>query len=126
MHILQKGALSRQHLLENITLLWSLNEIPANPSHNVLPNMVDDTRQLSIEREKVIVESLAFLAAHKKDPRRVMAVCVEEMPDKKGLLIRISSNTGELEYIEREFGQMGVLLEKTALKGTTCFLLKLL
>ncbi len=48
---------------------------------------------------------------------RVMAICVEEDPDKMGMTIRLASNTGDLSRITEGFNGIANALERAALRG---------
>lgn len=116
------GGVSRKILKENTTLLWLLNEEPEKPAENSLPqHLLKDTespsRQLTIERERDLVDNLAFLSASSDDPRKVMAVCVEEHQDTQGLTIRMASNAGDLQPVKDAFTRIGTILERAAVKG---------
>lgn len=56
----------------------------------------DETRQLTSEREKQLVDNLTFISASTDDMLRVIAVAVEEDLDKEKITIRFASNTGDL------------------------------
>lgn len=116
------GDVSRKELTENITLLWLLNEEPEQPAENPLPqHLVKEagsaSRQLTIERERDLVDSLAFLSAWSDDPRKVMAVCMEENQDTESLTIRMATNAGDLEPVKEGFLRMATILERAAAKG---------
>jgi len=49
---------------------------------------------LSIQQEQKVAEAFAILLANTDDPHSVGAVCLEEQPDKNGLLIRTAVNSG--------------------------------
>lgn len=87
----------RHRLMETITLLWTLNEVPEDPKENELPSDAATSRQLTLERERSIGEILAFLSATNDDPLRVMAVCIQENQDRQTLTIRLASNTGTVQ-----------------------------
>jgi hypothetical protein len=107
----------RQRLLDNITLLWTLNEVPDIPRENLLPESSDAVRQLSIERERDLADNIAFLSARTDDMQMVMAVCVEEDLDQAGLTIRMAANTGSLTDVEDGLKNMAKMLEKAALRS---------
>ena len=116
------GGVSRKMLMENITLLWLLNQEPERPAENTLPqHLLEETestsRQLTIERERDLVDNLAFLSASSDDPGKVMAVCVEENQGTEGLTIRMATNTGDLEGVEERFTRIATVLERAAAKG---------
>ena len=112
---------SHQRLIENITLLCMLNEIQGNPKENILPSNDDPARQLTFEREKEIVDNLAFLSATTDDSLRVMAVSAEEDSKQGELTIRIASNTGDLSMVEHGFKCIARILEQAALRGMECW-----
>ncbi|KAF6227104.1 hypothetical protein HO133_008545 [Letharia lupina] len=118
------GDVSRKELTENITLLWLLNEEPEQPAENPLPQHLlkeagSASRQLTIERERDLVDSLAFLSASSDDPRKVMAVCMEENQDTESLTIRMATNAGDLEPVKEGFLRMATILERAAAKDNT-------
>ncbi len=104
-------------MIENITLLRTLNEFPEVPKENALNCETDETRQLTPERERQLVDNFAFISASTDDILRVMAVCVEESSDQQGMTIRLASNTGDLTPIVQGFQVMARTLEKAALRG---------
>jgi len=109
----------RTRLIENITLLYTLTEVPEQPKENVLSCGNDEARQLTPERERQLADSFAFISASTDDMLRVMAVCVEEDPDKMGMTIRLASNTGDISRITEGFNGIANTLGKAALRGMT-------
>lgn len=79
----------------------------------------DEARQLTPEPERQLADSFAFISASTDDMLMVMAVCVEEDPDKMGMTIRLASNTGDLSRITEDFNGIANTVEKAALKGMT-------
>ena len=110
---------TRKRLVENITLLWTLNEVPESPKENKLSCENDEAQQLAPEREKQLADSFAFISALTDDMLRVMAVSIEEDFDKRGMTIRLASNTGDLSRITEDFNGIANTLEKAALRGMT-------
>ncbi len=110
--------LSRQRLVENITLLWTLNEIPEQPKDNIFRCEEDGTRQLTLERERQLADSFAFISASTDNMLRVMAVSIEEDTDGHGITIRVASNTGDLSSMKEALGDIAKTLEKAATRGT--------
>lgn len=106
----------QKRLVENITLLWALCEVPNLPKENELRGSQDERRKLSLDREKQLVDSFAFIAASTEDPLRVMAVCIEECPSEDGMIIRLASNTGDLSSIEQGFNGIARTLEQASSK----------
>ena len=85
---------NQKRLVDNITLLWALCETPDQPKENELHGSHGEGRQLPLDRKKQLVESFAFISASTDDMLRVMAVSIEEDPDKIRMTIRLASNTG--------------------------------
>jgi predicted RNA-binding protein YlqC (UPF0109 family) len=99
-----------------------LREIMEPPSEISISDIVDHTgdkvqRVMSLQREKELAESLAYLASWSDDPAHVVAVCTEESSGRDGLTIRLAVNTGSLGKVIEGFQKMAKLLEKTARKG---------
>jgi hypothetical protein len=69
------SCISRMRLMQNITLLWMLSEIPEKPKENNLISDIATPHRLAVERENEIVGHLAFLSATMDDSLKVMAVC---------------------------------------------------
>ena len=114
----QWGEVPRKRLMENITLLRTLNEIIKPPKENVIPrNDEQSWMQLPIEREKTIADLLAFLSATHDDNLKITAVCIEESQDHNHLTVRISSNTGDSSYVKDGFEDIARVLEKASSRG---------
>ena len=104
-------------MVENITLVWALCETPDEPKDNELNGSHDEGRQLPLDREKQLVDSFAFISASTDDMLRVMAVSIEEDPDKIGMTIRLASNTGDLSHVIQGFNSIARTLEQASLRG---------
>jgi hypothetical protein len=113
----QWANVSRKRLMENITLLWSIKEIVETPKENVLVDNEDSSRQLSLEREKTVVDFLAFLSGTHDDNCKVTAVCIEESDDHQSLTIRIAANTGDCCYLRDGFEDLAMILERAHSRG---------
>ena len=109
---------TRQRLVENITLLWTLNEVPEQPKDNKSPREDDERRQLTLEREWQLAESFAFISGTTDDMLRVMAVSIEEDADRNGWTIRLASNTGDISGIKGGLDDIAKTLEKAATRST--------
>lgn len=106
--------------LYQVQLLQRSNEVPESPGPNTLPHASTysaDRRQLSFKYEKHLAESLAFLAAFNEDPRKVIALCLEEDPGGNALRVRISSNHGSLDEFCKTFEGVSLILRKLAKRG---------
>lgn len=117
----QWWSVPRKKLMENITLLWTLNEIIESPRENVMPDDEKSWRQLPYECEKTIADLLAFLSATHDDNCKIMAVCIEESRDHTQLAIRMASNTGDCLHVQRGFDEMAKILEQAHSRGTLRF-----
>lgn len=109
---------TRQRLVEDITLLWTLNEVPEPPKENSSRREDDETRQLTLERERQLADSFAFISASTDDMLRVMAVSIEEDADRNGITIRLASNTGDLSSTKEGLDDIARTVEKAATRGT--------
>ena len=112
---------SHKNLMEAITLLYMLNECPESPKDNQQSqtlSALSSIYQLPFQREKQIVENLAFLSDTTNDPARVMAVCLEEARDRGSCKIRLTSNTGDIDEVVLGFKLMAKILEKAASRGS--------
>jgi hypothetical protein len=113
----QWGNVSRKRLMQNITVLWSIKDIVERPKENDLLEVEADLGQLSIEREKQLVDHLAFLAGTEEDCRNVKAVCVEESRDHSSLTIRLASNKGDNILTLNGFREIAKILEEASSRG---------
>lgn len=74
-------------------------------------------RVMSLQREKELAESLAFLASWSDDPAHIVAVCTEENSGRDGITIRLAVNSGSLERVIEGFQKMARILERIARQG---------
>lgn len=105
-------------LAENITLLQKVNSEPGRPSENAIPCLELDERALKLRHERDIADCLAFVSTYSNDPNRVMALCIEEKPNRQGLIVSVAANAGNLDTLT--FGMHGIvsILENEA-RGST-------
>ena len=101
-------------------------EPPSEVSINDAANMAVGAQQrvFSLQREKELAESLAFLASWSDDPRHIVAVCTEEKSGGTGILIRVAVNRGSLGKVEPAFQNMASTLENVSRKGLAWFCIK--
>lgn len=94
-------------------------EPPSELSKSDIVNHGDDNvqRVMSLQREKELAESLAYLASWSDDPAHIVAVCTEESPDRSGMTISLAVNSGSLERVVEGFQKMAKILERVARKG---------
>jgi hypothetical protein len=102
---------------QTISRLRKLDELPKVPSENLAVPKVDQTRHLSISREKEIVSNLAFLLATSDKSLKVMAIYVKERYNGEGITIRIALNTRDLLAVIREFITLAKILKQVARRG---------
>ena len=107
------------HLLHRIVLLYMLNQIPEQPAKHHLQEAQDNlgthsNRVLNLRHEKDLAEALVYLAASTDDPRKVVALYVEEGTDHESLYIRMAVNHGQLDRVEKTFSRLGSILESVA------------
>ena len=111
---------SHKSIMEAIASLYMINQCPESPKENQPPQnltTVSASYQLTLQREKEIVDNLAFLSATKNDSNRIMAACLEEAFDHKSCIIRLTSNTGDLNEVVNGFNHMARILERAASRG---------
>ena len=120
MNAIKSKGTSHKSLMEAITLLYMLEKCPESPKDNQPPqslSVLSSIYQLPFQREKQIVENLAFLSAITDDSDMVMAVCLEEARDRGSCRIRLTSNIGDTDEVERGFKLMAKVLEQAASGG---------
>jgi hypothetical protein len=117
METLWGSKITRSQLQQSISNLRQLDELPKIPRENLVNLDIDPTRQLSVVREREIASNLAFLSATSDDSLKVMAICVEEHRNGKGITIRVASNTGDLLAVIRGFVKLARVLEYAARRG---------
>ena len=106
------GSVACQRLTENIIVLGILTSQQAGqPSENKIPLGNTSSRQLPIERERDLVHMFAFLSATRDDPKRVMAVCLEEHVQKQAMTIKVAANTGDLSDVKEGLKKVARILE---------------
>lgn len=112
-------------LMEAVTLLYMLNQFPESPKDNQQPqalSILSTLYQLPFQREKEIVDNLAFLSATTNDSTRVMGVCLEEARDRRSCTIRLTSNTGGLDEVVYGFKLIARILERAASRGLAYYI----
>lgn len=114
--------IDQAQLLQKVILLQILNRTPEKPSEINLSELKarEDEfcgRVLDLQREKDLAESFAFLAATTKDPKKVVAACVEEGQEKGCLTVRLAINRGNLDHVITGFERMAKILERVARAG---------
>ena len=116
------GRVTEQVLRENIALLELLGKEHKKPAANLLaPDFRERnssfSRQLTIERERDLIDTFAFLSASSGDPDQVIAVCIEEQQDGKSMTVRISANSGDMRPRKKVLKRIVSTLEHIASEG---------
>jgi hypothetical protein len=123
METLWGSKITRSQLQQSISNLRQLDELPEIPRENLVNLEIDPTRQLSVVREREVACNLAFLSATSDDCLKVMAICVEEHRNGKGITIRVASNTGDLSAVTSGLVKLAKILEHAAQRGKVINLL---
>ncbi|KAL9630552.1 MAG: hypothetical protein Q9204_004664, partial [Flavoplaca sp. TL-2023a] len=114
---LSPGQRTQKNLIENITLLYAICEVPNLPKENELHESHDERRRLSLNREKQLVDDLAFISKATDDMYRVTGVCIEEDSDGNGMTVRLASNTGDLSHVTQGFNEIARTLEQASVRA---------
>ena len=99
-----------------------LREIMEPPSEISISDIVNHSgdkvqRVMSLQCEKELADSLAYLASLSDDPAHIVSVCTEESSGKESITINLTVNTGSLEKVIEGFQRMARILERAAQKG---------
>ena len=115
---------SYRNLMEVIVLLYMLNQFPENERGNQQPQglPMSSLYQLPLQCEKEVVDNLAFLSATTNDSTRVTAVCLEESADHRSCIIRLASNTGNLDEVAHGLEHVARVLQQAASRGMQCYI----
>lgn len=114
--------IDQAHLLQKVVLLQLLNRTPEKPSEISVSDLEakDDSlfkRSISIQHEKELAESFAFLAATTNDPKKVVAACVEEGEKNRCLIVRLAINNGSLNHVIVGFERMAKIFKRVVQAG---------
>lgn len=113
-----RSDIEHQALNEDILLLRRLGSEPINTCHYPAHDQISQRPRLSFQREKDLVEALAFLSATSEDPKKVTAVCIEEDLEHEACIIRLASNKGSLADVIVGFEEMAAILRKANPQST--------
>jgi hypothetical protein len=118
------GKVTCMGLAETTALLRMLNGEPDPPAENPLPTgnahfeSQRQTRVLTLKHERDLVDNLAFLlSAFGDDPKRVIAVCVEESWGGDSMTVRMAMNAGDMVMVTEGLRKMTRVLEQEAAQG---------
>ena len=116
-------------LAQNIFILQALNETPVPPSENSIDDYAashadSPTRVLTLVHERRLAEILTYWASSSDDPRKVIALCVEEKKNGQAMVIRLAVNHGNLDHVKVAFNAMRVTLEEAAASSELAHQLK--
>lgn len=113
--------MSLNGLAQNIFLLEKITPLPESPHDNPIPARLQQSestgRTLRLDHEQSIVSALSFLSSYTDDPNGVSALCVEEKPGGKGLIINIAANSGDMEELKAGLEEIARILMKEAEDG---------
>lgn len=102
-------------LTENIAVL-SLCRTTCDPITEIdlLTGYDNDAKNyaLSIQQEQKVAEAFAILLANTDDPKTVGAICLEEQPDRDGLLVRTAVNSGLQKERTANFAKIADALQQ--------------
>ena len=108
-------------LRENVILLERLSKEPERPTENPLPQLSSQpqgpVRQLTFQRERDLVDNLAFISASSDDSKKVVAVCIEEHSNGQGSSIRVAINDGDISELSTGLKRIARTLERAATRG---------
>ena len=109
------------YLAVKIILLGIVNNIPEAPRLNVSQQDrgSEKRRTLSLKHEACIAQQLAFICSYSGDPLHVLAVCVEEVIPRNGIIIRLAANTGEHEALVDGLKKITRVLQNEATNGSS-------
>ena len=107
----------QKHLVENSTLLRLINKVPERAAEFSLEGQQDEGRRLTLQHEKQLATSFAFILATNDDMSQVKALGIEEAPDGMGLTLRIASNSGNILQTRAGLQKITALLEKITAKS---------
>ncbi|KAJ4268231.1 hypothetical protein NW762_002293 [Fusarium torreyae] len=110
---------------QNIALLYYLGRIGCRPQRNSIDGCeavlrTGTGRTLSLQDERLLTSTLAFLSSIRDDPLKIMAVCVEEK--KAGLVVMVAANAKDsgnsspyLDSVKQGFDRIFELLQQASL-----------
>ena len=107
-------------MLHRISLLHFANEIPEHPQKTPSEEKESDPtsrRVWSLKQEKDLAEAFVYIAASTDDPRKVIAISVQE-DGANSLQVNLAVNHGRLDSVHHAFLKIGRILERVARNGT--------
>ncbi|KKZ63762.1 hypothetical protein EMCG_00244 [[Emmonsia] crescens] len=111
-----RSNVTREQLLQKISLLAMLGPIRDGPKTHTLKEIDGTARILTIEQEGEIIDNLAFLSYRRKSCRNITALCMQEDEDGEGMLVRLAVNGDALLHIKNGLQQICTVLEKDCLE----------
>jgi hypothetical protein len=110
---------SALRLAENIAFIKEVCENPIPPTRNEPPDGRNgENRKLEFEAELEIVNCLSYLATYSDHPGQVMALCVEENEESRGLVVSIATNNDDVSDLKRGVRNIVDVLQRQALGRT--------
>jgi hypothetical protein len=109
-------------IAENIALLSMLDkqlELPTSESSpaGIHSRQQQSSHSLPFKHEKQIAKAFAVLLAYNNSAKKVGAVCVEELPDESGIIIRTAVNAGGQEMRMEPFDNMARVIVAASTSG---------
>ncbi|KAF1949449.1 hypothetical protein CC80DRAFT_598904 [Byssothecium circinans] len=100
-------------LAEDIALLQRICNKPIKPTTNKYNGQVPtNDRALTFKQEADIVNCLCYLSSYSDNPDHVMAMCVEEALDHRGLTVTLATNTGSVSHLQQGVESICTVLER--------------
>lgn len=110
--------LATRRLVENVNLLWALNETPEVPKVcDLQHDGTDAHRQLTLSRERQLASIIAFISAYSEDNRTVMAVTIEERAREESMTVRLATNSGDLAFVKGHLERIAAHLTNATHRG---------
>lgn len=112
------GSITREHLLQQTTLLAMLEPVRDGPKEHILALQAGRKSSLTLEQEREVVSNLAFLSSRSKNSKRVIAIGIEDH-DGRGIVIRMAVNGGnrDISHLEAGLKQISGMLEQISRLG---------
>lgn len=112
-----ESSVSRELLLQKIILIAMLGPLRIGLKEYTLTSSPDQERRLSVEQEAEIVRNLSFLCYRRKDSHSMTAICIEEVPSEKKLVVRMAVSGITTLHAKEGLRQICSLLEQVLRRG---------
>jgi hypothetical protein len=98
------GGITREQLLQRLTLLAMLEPVWGGPKEHTLTLRADHESSLTLDQEREIVSNLAFLASCSKNSKRVIVIGIEEDHNSEGMVLCMAINGGDKDIAHLKEG----------------------